>query len=61
MLEILAKCQINKLKFTGNHYPKLSITEPSGRQKELLMAIDCESAIDKKSVKQVLKKVENWL
>ena len=61
MLEILAKCQINKLEFKGNHQPKLSITEPSSRQKELLKVIGCESVIDKKSVKQVLKKVENWL
>lgn len=61
MLELLAKCQINKVEFKGNYQPKLSITEPSSKQKELLQAIGCESTIDPKPLKQILKKVENWL
>ena len=61
MLNLLTKCQVNKLKFKNNNQVKLSITEPSDRQKELLQAIGCESVINPKLVKQVLKKVENWL
>lgn len=61
MLETLATCQVNKLDFKGNHQSKLSITEPSSRQKEILQAIRCEAVVDPKLVKQVLKKVENWM
>ena len=61
MLKNLAKCQVNKLNFKGNHQSKLSITEPSSRQKEILQAIDCEVVVDPKLVKQVLNKVENWM
>lgn len=61
LLEIMAECQINKLEFPGNYPAKLTITEPSSQQKELLQAVGYESAIDSKLVKSVLKKIENWL
>jgi transposase len=60
-LKLLKECHINRILFKATNQSKLSITEPSNQQKEVLQAVKCESVIDPKQVKQVLKQIENWL
>lgn len=61
VLARLQKCQVNRLEFKTQHRSKLSITEPSEQQKEYLQVLGCENILAPQEVKQVLKKIENWL
>lgn len=61
VLARLQKCQVNRPEFKNQRRSKLSITEPSEQQKEYLQVLECESILDPRQVKQVLKKIENWL
>ena len=38
---------------------ELKVTEPTGAQVQLLQALNCDSIIDKKYIKKVLKKAES--
>ena len=61
VLNILKACLVNQLTFKATGQTALSITELSQPQIQILQALDCGVVVDKKQVKQTLRKVENWL
>jgi len=60
-LNLLAKCQVNRIAFNSINQIKLDITEPSEKQLDILKMLDCEAVVDRKKISKVLKKAENWL
>ena len=60
-LNILRSCQVNQLTFKASGQTALSITELSQPQFQIIQVLDCGVVVDKKQVKQTLKKIENWL
>ncbi len=38
----------------------LKVTEPTMAKVQILRALNCETVIDKKYIKKVLKKLKNW-
>jgi transposase len=60
-LRILKECLINQIAFQGVNQRRLSITQVSPLQQEIIAALGAEEVIDPKLVKRVLKKVENYL
>jgi transposase len=61
VLRLLGKCQINWLSFKAIDRTKLSITEPSTEQKEILRALGCEAAVSPGQAQKILKKAETYL
>lgn len=60
-LDSLKSCLVNLLTFKATGQTSLNITELSQPQIQILQALDCEFVVDKKQVKQTLKRIENWL
>lgn len=60
-LNILAKCQVNKMEFRETNKSQLTITEPTEVQRNIIKALGCERVIDPKKLKQVLKKMESFM
>jgi transposase len=60
-LRILKECLINQIAFQGINQRRLSITQVSPLQQEIIAALGAEEVIEPKLVKKVLKKVENYL
>ena len=58
---MLKSCLVNLLTFKATGQTSLTITELSQPQIQILQALDCEFVVDKKRVKQTLKRIENWL
>lgn len=54
----LKTCQVSRIEIKGRDMAELKVTEPTEAQVQLLQALDCESVIDKKFIKRVLKKAE---
>jgi len=61
VLNLLAKCNVNKMEFLKTNRSQLSITELSEIQKSIVRALGCENIIDSKRVKQILKTFESYL
>lgn len=60
-LDSLKSCLVNILTFKATGQTSLTITELSQPQIQILHALDCGVVVDKKQVKQTLKRIENWL
>ena len=59
-LKEFAKCQIDQIMIKSTKQTNLQITEPTLEQIKLLKSLDGYKLIEKKYVKQFLKKVQNW-
>lgn len=58
---LLDQCKINHIAFNQAKQKSLSITEVSHKQREILQALECDTVVEAKQVKEVLKKAENRL
>ena len=61
VLKELAKCQIDHIKVTSTNQTNYQLTVPTQEQIQLLKLFDGDVLIKKTHVKQVLKKVQNWV
>lgn len=61
VLKELAKCQVDHIKITSTNQTNFQITVPTQEQIQLLKVFDGDVLIKKAHVKQVLKKVQNWV
>ena len=60
-LNILGQCKMNKISFKGTNESRLSITEPTEEQKQILKGIQLESVLNAKGIQSVIKNLENWM
>lgn len=62
VLSLLAECRTNRWVFDkAETRSRLNITKVSPQQKEVLKALDCDSVVEEKHLKSILKKAESWL
>jgi transposase len=60
-LEVLGRCQLNKIGVKGTNQGVLKITEFDNEQRQLIQALECSYVGETKWYKKVLKKAENLM